>query len=155
MNRRRDFLFVLLVLFNPCFGILGSHNPMQIPGQPRIAGNLTWPLHASPVAIFPQGGKGELAGRIHSVIFPLFPGDHSPSTIPTTADAPIKIMGWSFFVCLTLLVNTHSTAASTIPFQLKNAMENPSARVSAKNRLETITYNPAAAISPVDAGRRP
>ena len=75
--------------------------------------------------------------------------------MPTTAEARIKMMGWSFLVCLTLLVSAQRTMARIHPFQLNTAREKPFSRAPAKNRLETTTDSPAAAISPEDAGRRP
>ena len=70
------------------------------------------------------------------------------NTIPTRAEAAMKTMGCSFLVCLTLLVSSQSVTARIQPFQLMEKGALP-------NRLEIATLMPAAAIRPVEAGRRP
>ena len=54
-----------------------------------------------------------------------------------------------------MLVRTHKITARIQPFPLTTARESPWARASVKKRLLAATERPAAAMRPVEAGRRP
>ena len=76
--------------------------------------------------------------------------------MPTTAETAMNTTGCSFFVGLTTLVSTHSaTARMTALIDTRSVSFPVTAYSSVLSSAMPTTDTPAAAISPVEAGRRP
>ena len=80
----------------------------------------------------------------------------NPNKIPIIADPTIKNTGWSFLVCFILLDNIYIITARIKDFQLNKSIILPLfLNKSIWSNVIVTTVIPAAAIRPVDAGRRP
>ena len=75
--------------------------------------------------------------------------------IPAAAARAMNATGWTFFSFFTQLVSTHRRAKSRRFFQRNRARKpSPARKAGTFSSTSTSTDHPAAAISPVEAGRR-